>query len=258
MEEKMDVTARNNVRTERKARPGFTLIELLVVIAIIAILAAILFPVFAKARENARRASCQSNLKQIGIALMQYNQDNDESFPTIPWNGGDCRASGFVLEPYHKSSALWRCPSDPRTPRAVTTSSPPNYTTDYRNQTYGYNVAFLHNPDPDGAGPLPAPGKTLADIQQPAQLGVSWCGRRGNSFMFDHWNGPLNGGDPITRITGQPQSPDSSARIGHIETGVFLYADGHVKSIKGDEIVNQIRLTQGTQPAGTTTLFREF
>src|SRR5688500_3211019 len=68
---------RNAVRKNR----AFTLIELLVVIAIIAILAAILFPVFARARENARRASCQSNLKQIGLGVMQYVQDYDERYP---------------------------------------------------------------------------------------------------------------------------------------------------------------------------------
>src|ERR1700722_4415731 len=68
---------------------GFPLIELLVVIAIIALLAAILFPVFARARENARRATCQSNLKQLGLGMLQYEQDHDERFPAgLPYPAG--------------------------------------------------------------------------------------------------------------------------------------------------------------------------
>src|SRR3990172_12734890 len=70
-----------------RRRQGFTLIELLVVIAIIAILAAILFPVFARARENARKSSCQSNHKQIGVAVMMYSQDYDETMPIYNYTG---------------------------------------------------------------------------------------------------------------------------------------------------------------------------
>jgi prepilin-type N-terminal cleavage/methylation domain-containing protein len=90
---------------------GFTLIELLVVIAIIAILAAILFPVFARARENARRASCQSNLKQIGLASMQYNQDYDERMYGSSVAG---KQWPDILQPYAKSTQIFTCPSADR------------------------------------------------------------------------------------------------------------------------------------------------
>ena len=88
---------------------GFTLVELLVVIAIIAILAAILFPVFGRARENARRSSCQSNLKQIGIAMAQYQQDYDERTLVVDEDTG---YSWFgPIQPYIKGEQVFRCPS---------------------------------------------------------------------------------------------------------------------------------------------------
>ena len=92
---------------------GFTLIELLVVIAIIAILAAILFPVFARARENARRASCQSNEKNIALGFKQYIQDNNEVYPIAGTSGPTLQALGGAdLESYLKSNAIFFCPSD--------------------------------------------------------------------------------------------------------------------------------------------------
>ena len=104
-------------QTNRISRgAAFTLIELLVVMAIIAILAAILFPVFARARENARRSSCQSNLKQIGLGILQYIQDYDERYPigTIDTPNafvGQGWASNIM--PYTKSVQVFACPSDP-------------------------------------------------------------------------------------------------------------------------------------------------
>jgi prepilin-type N-terminal cleavage/methylation domain-containing protein/prepilin-type processing-associated H-X9-DG protein len=108
-------------------RTGFTLIELLVVIAIIAILAAILFPVFARAREKARTASCASNLKQIALAAHMYKSDYDEknvmdrmqtsnpATPNGPYTSGGCGTNYWyvdLLYPYTKNRQLWTCPSD--------------------------------------------------------------------------------------------------------------------------------------------------
>jgi len=125
------------IRKSSQARNAFTLIELLVVIAIIAILAAILFPVFARARENARKSSCQSNLKQIGLGAAQYSQDYDESLyphrfnaaaganPLLQANGGPASTTQItgdaqnkifwptLLQPYIKSYQLFVCPSNP-------------------------------------------------------------------------------------------------------------------------------------------------
>ena len=99
-------------------KSGFTLIELLVVIAIIAILAAILFPVFAKAREKARQNACLSNVKQIGLGLMQYTADYDGTYPLAYYypNGtggstGYCHVSAMI-KPYVKSDQIWVCNSD--------------------------------------------------------------------------------------------------------------------------------------------------
>jgi len=90
-------------------RNGFTLIELLVVIAIIAILAAILFPVFAKVREKARQISCLSNMKQLGLAWTQYSEDYDETYPNSIWYGSGWASN---IYPYIKSANVFRCPDE--------------------------------------------------------------------------------------------------------------------------------------------------
>jgi len=91
---------------------GFTLIELLVVIAIIAILAAILFPVFAKVREKARESTCVSNMKQIGLAITQYTQDYDETFPLRNYTQWTFAPWDIEVMPYVKSLKVFSCPDD--------------------------------------------------------------------------------------------------------------------------------------------------
>jgi prepilin-type N-terminal cleavage/methylation domain-containing protein len=151
----------------RKLRHGFTLIELLVVIAIIAILAAILFPVFARAREKARQITCISNLKQLGTAVLMYAQDYDEDLPnnfagkkdTNLWS--DLAGSG-LLDPYLKNKNIWFCPSD--TPHT------------YPNQTYDYSYCLYNNTADVNKWVYPAhmESHSLAEAQYPAQKVVFW------------------------------------------------------------------------------------
>jgi prepilin-type N-terminal cleavage/methylation domain-containing protein/prepilin-type processing-associated H-X9-DG protein len=133
------------------SRKGFTLIELLVVIAIIAILAAILFPVFAKAREKARQITCASNLKQLGLAMLQYNNDYDEHMMT-PYNYGFYDASGNnALEPYIKNHAsdstatVWMCPDNTN---HYTGAGGASYLTSYTMNSY-LSAPSSYASDPD-------------------------------------------------------------------------------------------------------------
>jgi prepilin-type N-terminal cleavage/methylation domain-containing protein/prepilin-type processing-associated H-X9-DG protein len=128
---------------------GFTLIELLVVIAIIAILAAILFPVFAQAREKARTASCLSNFKQVGLAEAMYQQDYDGYWP-LWWNGredviGDSRYGRFwagALEPYIKNNQLRKCPSDPFATPGDYPTRPASINETVQSMTSNRNIQF--------------------------------------------------------------------------------------------------------------------
>src|SRR5579872_4640304 len=131
---------------------GFTLIELLVVIAIIAILAAILLPVFAAARENARTASCENNLKQLSTAVVAYAQDFDENFPQGKFWGGAANPnnglSGWASQiyPYVKSTGVFKCPDDSTAPGGAGPAGGVN--------SYGFNVNLSNFPNTGGKGNL--------------------------------------------------------------------------------------------------------
>ena len=150
-------------------RHGFTLIELLVVIAIIAILAAILFPVFAKAREKARQASCLSNTRQFGVAILSYAQDYDETLP--PAIGGASMASLYTVfdycQPYMKNTQLELCPAD-RTGEV-------NYSSwGLARYSYGWNALIF-------GLMMPPPGITqsvvsLGEIDSPSEVNTFWDG----------------------------------------------------------------------------------
>jgi prepilin-type N-terminal cleavage/methylation domain-containing protein len=139
-----------NKTTFSRRQTGFTLIELLVVIAIIAILAAILFPVFARARENARRTSCLSNLKQIGLGIAQYTQDYDEKLVSYAYpNPAGTVTYGWqvALDPYVKSYQMYVCPSAVKLSTYASNSCDPTKVsaTGLGSGSYGYNYAFLGN-----------------------------------------------------------------------------------------------------------------
>ena len=189
----------------RTSRKGFTLIELLVVIAIIAILAAILFPAFARARENARRASCQSNLKQIALGVFQYTQDYDERFPMRYWGPGAAYyTTGWAaaVQPYVKSTQLFQCPSEPTAPSAFTS----DYAIDY-----GYN-ASLGNVDTS---------ISLAAVNFPSVTVLN----------YDYKSASVEAGYFDISI-----DPASTKR--HLEGANYSFTDGHVKWYRPEKVLS--------------------
>jgi prepilin-type N-terminal cleavage/methylation domain-containing protein/prepilin-type processing-associated H-X9-DG protein len=189
-------------------RRGFTLIELLVVIAIIAILAAILVPVFNKAREKARQTSCVSNLKQMSLAVLMYAQDYDETFPGGAGMGSDgagtvtwAPAWWAAIQPYVKNTQIYVCSSHGAAPAAYDTGWP---------ISYGCNPSFMGW----------RVGAELAQVDNNAE-----------TIML----GEKNIGDyPVYPSDTDPAGPLGPFRVDcrHNEGANYAFMDGHVKWLK--------------------------
>jgi prepilin-type N-terminal cleavage/methylation domain-containing protein/prepilin-type processing-associated H-X9-DG protein len=214
-----------------KRSSGFTLIELLVVIAIISILASMLFPAFSRARESARKTVCVSNLKQIGLGIMQYTQDYDERFPIgYPFWAASLVTppppEQFLIEtvnPYLKSYQIWDCPSW----RGVYTAS----------ATYRGNYSYVSGSTASnliGWNDTTLPASSLAGVDEPTEHLLLFCGSSPDQT------------NPST-LNAHTGLNDTSWQAGNGTGGTtLLYADGHAKYrnlTKGgwDEIYNRPR-----------------
>jgi prepilin-type N-terminal cleavage/methylation domain-containing protein/prepilin-type processing-associated H-X9-DG protein len=215
---------------ERRNKRGFTLIELLVVVAIISLLAAILFPVFARARENARRASCISNLKQIGLSVMMYAQDYDEMYVPSLLDNVDGRWWDRI-QPYTQSVQLTNCPSVPDQA----------YVGSLVGYGYGASTLILRDARASGAGVLRTP-VSMAAVNRPAETYMI-CDFGGYRINVDKIRGSDSGASsngygylPGSGASGVPYYttpvPPDWAEGRHFDGLNMAFADGHVKWLK--------------------------
>ena len=239
----------------RSNHKGFTLIELLIVIAIIAILAAILFPVFGRARENARRASCQSNLKQIGLGLLQYTQDYDEVMPFHSYgyvnasnNPGDWMDT---IQPYVKSYQVLRCPSDSNTALPAFTNQVSSYAVNMvGNQEVGppYVGPFTHYSGNTG-NPLVRVSQAMLPV--PVTTIVMADNDDNTAFMnVQNWADLNQSYNKINSSVTPRTLGGAKWSERHLDTINTLFADGHVKAVKLEFFVEPT--TSGTKATHLT------
>lgn len=204
-----------------RTRSAFTLIELLVVIAIIAILAAILFPVFGRARENARRSSCQSNLKQIGLGIAQYTQDYDEKMPasyyddtTAPANAGGTMSWASLSMPYLKSGQIFACPSNTENSQFFTNGGQARDLTRIPRSYNALNESYSAFGTGGGAPAV----RSISSFEAPTQTIQVFESNREYPVSNDQ--------------TGELGNNIGPGPSGHLNTTNLLFVDGHVKSLK--------------------------
>lgn len=237
-------------------RKGFTLIELLVVIAIIAILAAILFPVFAQAREAARKTQCASNLRQLGAATLMYSQDFDEQYP-MSFHGTSSSATKLswplIIQPYVKNTGIYRCPS-----QTFNTGNPPGVSFPVN---YAYNYYIGGNNNPNGGVlnvTLPQIAKLadtvmMVDSGTLVQAGLTpqkWAFKFDAAGRYTSWLLVYAGS---SLMTTSPNFGGPHPR--HAETTNVLWADGHVKARKVETFYTLPGQTSSNPPppAGATS-----
>lgn len=249
------------------SKSGFTLIELLVVIAIIAILAAILFPVFGRARENARRSSCLSNMKQLGLGIMQYTQDYDETMPKNAQNTSAYVGWAGHLYPYIKSEQIFQCPSD-STPATTYNATgrfggpPISYAMNANAMSYSNAAGTTVNVRKLAAFNGPALTLVLFEIGE-RTASPSQYGEIGSVTANGHFN-PANGAYAIGRLPGSAYATTSMINDGanggtrHFDGAVYAFADGHAKWLKpggvsgGNNAATPTALKSGGAAAGTS------
>ncbi len=229
------------MNVKNKAQDGFTLIELLVVVGIAAVIAAILFPVFGAVRERGRRTVCQSNLKQIAIAMQQYVQDNDSTYPRGNWT--------YAPYSYLKNVNVFRCPDHPKQLQGVLITdplaasidapgTPPDYFTCYP-VDYSYNSPRLYLFLPKSRY-----GVQDAALGSPSTIWLNACPvwENPDGSLIDP-NGDLYGGTSSTSC-----GRNFVGSTLHSGAGNYSYVDGHVKWLTPEE-AGEIDCANGPLPA---------